>query len=209
MSRLLPTPPELRLLPPRAVIAFAARCCRRIQPLFDLPPEKPASVSLEAPLCAAEAFARGDSMADAARIAVALAHAANAAHYAAHAWSCIEPWEHRHRDDPAANAAAAYARDEAGEHCRRAGEEAVEANRAVTEPGVGGDLATLAAQIARATTHVAATHVAVKARPAVAADFEKLRALTLGPGEAVDPSEAGPLGQMWPVGEPAWAGVSG
>lgn len=209
MSRLLPTPMELRALPPRAVVAFAVRCCRRIQPLFDLPPDQPHTVSLEAPLCAAEAFARGDSMADAGRLAVALAHAASAAHYAAHAWSCVEPWEHRHKTDPAAAAASAYARQEAEDHRRRAVDEAMEANRAVTEPGAGGDLPALAAQIARTATHVTATHVAVKTRPAVAYDFERIKGMELNLGDAMDPSEAGPLGPMWPAGEPAWAGVSG
>src|SRR5262245_8355355 len=112
MSRLLPSPLELRALPPRAVVAFAVRCCRRIQPLYYLLHDQPHPASLEGPLFAAEAFARGDGSADvneAGRVALALLHAANAAHYAAHAWSCLEPWEHRHRDEPAAKAAAAYA----------------------------------------------------------------------------------------------------
>jgi len=176
MSRLLPTPQELRALPPRAVVAFAVRCCRRIQPVYDLPHDQPHPTSLEGTLCTAEAFARGDThLGEGGRIALALLHAANAAHYAAHAWSCLEPWQHRHRDEPSANAAAAYAEAEARENRRLAGAEAVEAERAVSEPGPGGDLATLAAQIARAATHVTATHVAVKSRPAVASDFEKLR----------------------------------
>src|SRR5260221_11907892 len=98
MSRLLPTPLELRALPPRAAVAFAVRCCRRIQPLYDLPHDQPHPASLEGPLCAAEAFARGDGSADlneAGRLALALLHAANAAHYSAHPWSCLEPGQHR------------------------------------------------------------------------------------------------------------------
>jgi len=209
MSRLLPTPQELRALPPRAVVALAVRCCRRVQPLYDLPHEQHHPASLETPLCAAEAFARGDAMADASRLIVALAHAASAAHYAAHAWSCVEPWEHHHRDDPSANASSSYAREEARDHRRRAADEAVAAEQAVTEPGVGGDLAALTAQIARTVTHVTATHVAIKVRPAVASDFEKLRELNPGLGDPLDPSEAGPLGALWPAGEPAWAGVRG
>src|SRR5262245_34217291 len=208
MSKLLPSPQDLRALPPRAVVAFAVRCCRRIQPLYDLPHDQPHPASLEGPLCAAEAFARGDGTADVnegGRLGLALLHAANAAHYAAHAWSCLEPWQHRHRNEPAANAAAAYAEAEACDNRRRAAAEAVEAVRAVTESGPGGDLATLAAQIARAATHVTATHVAVKSRPAVATDFEKLR--ELGALEVLDPSESGPLGALWPAGEPMWAGV--
>jgi hypothetical protein len=206
MSRLLPTPLELRALPPRAVIAFAVRCCRRIQPLYDLPHDQPHPASLEGPLCAAEAFARGDTdVDDVGRLALALLHAANAAHYAAHAWSCLEPWEHHHREDPSANAAAAYATEEARDNRHRAADEALEANRAVGEPGPGGDLATLVAQVARAATHVTATHVAVKTRPAVASDFQKLR--ELGALDVLDPSEAGPLGALWPAGEPEWAGV--
>lgn len=209
MSRVLPTPDELRALPVRAIVAFAARCCRRIQPLYDLPHGQPHSRSLDGPLASAEAFARGSgpaTMADAARIAEGLAHAARAAHYAAHAWSCIEPWEHRHRDDPAANAAAAYAENEASGYRQQACDEADQAAASIAGGSASADLPALAAQVARTATHVTATHVVMKTRPAVARDFEQLR-LLVGNDGPIDPSETGPLGTLWPAGEPAWAVV--
>src|SRR5262245_3142117 len=208
MSKILPTPDDLRKLPPRALMAFAARCCRRIQPLYELPHGQPHPASLEEPLRAAEAFAKGTgpvASIEAANLAAALQHAANAAHYAAHAWSCIEPWEHRHRDDPAANAAAAYAEEEAKGYRQRACDEAREAIKAVAD-GAAADPAPLAAQTARTATHVTATHVVTKTRPAVALDFEHLREWP-GSIEACDPSDSGPLGPLWPAGEPSWAGV--
>ena len=210
MSKLLPSPDDLRPLPPRAVVAFAARCCRRIQPLYELPHGQPHPTSLEEPLCAAEAFANGAgpfSAGDATRLAAALAHAANAAHYASHAWSCTEPWEHQHRNDPAAKAAAAYAEEEAKDYRQRACDEAREAAKSIAATAAG-DVAVFAAQIARTATHVTATHVVAKTRPAVALDFEHLRGLPRT-DEPFDPSDAGPLGPLWPAGEPAWAGVRG
>jgi hypothetical protein len=208
MSKLLPSPDDLRKLPPRALMAFAARCCRRIQPLYELPHGQPHPTSLEEPLRAAEAFAKmsGPVTADAAaRLAAALQHAANAAHYAAHAWSCVEPWEHRQRDDPAANAAASYAEEEAKGYRQRACDEAREAVKPVADDA-SADVAAVAAQIARTATHVAATHVVAKTRSAVALDFVHLRELP-GTLEACDPSDSGPLGPLWPAGEPSWAGV--
>ena len=208
MSRLLPTPDDLRPLPPRAVVAFAARCCRRIQPLYELPHGQPHPTSLEEPLRAAEAFANAAepaTPAEVARLTAALAHAANAAHYASHAWSCVEQWDHEHRSDPATNAAAAYAEEEAKGYRQLACEEAREASNSVATSN--GDVALLAAQIARIATHVTATHVVVKTRPAVANDFVHLRDLPRD--EPIDPSDAGPLGPLWPAGEPSWVGVRG
>ncbi len=215
MSKLLPGPDDLRALPPRAVIAFAARCCRRIQPLYELPSAQPHPATLEAPIHAAEAFAQGRGPAtqnEVARLAVALSHAANAARAAGHAWSCMEPWQHRHRGDAGVNAAAAYAECEACDHRRQAAEEAVEASRAVAVLDAGCDVAALAAQVARAATHVTASHVVAKTRPAVAADFLRLQELfpaakSDGASDPFDPSDSGPLGPLWPIGEPAWAGV--
>lgn len=210
MSKLLPTPDDLRKLPPQAVLAFAARCCRRIQPLYELPLQQTHETSLEAPLRAAESFAKGDgaaTAADASRLAAALAHAANAAHYAAHAWSCMEPWQNRQRNDAAANAAASYAEEEAQGYRRRACEEARAAALAM-DADTAVDVAALAAQIARTATHVTASHVVAKTRPAVAADFLRLRDWPNAEG-AFDASETGPLGPLWPVGEPSWANVRG
>src|ERR1051326_7857914 len=119
MSKVLPGPEDLRALPPRGVIAFGARCCRRIQPLYELPSAQPHPATLEDPIRAAEAFARGDgptTAVEASRLAVALSHAANAARAAGHAWACLEPWQHRHRDEPGAGAAHAYAETEANEN---------------------------------------------------------------------------------------------
>ncbi len=148
MSKLLPTPDDLRPLSKRAVIAFAVRCCRRIQPLYELSMGQSPTASLEMPLCAAEAFALGQGTpADAPRLAAAPAHAAHAAHYAAHAWSCVEPWQNRQRNDPAANAAASYAEEEAKGYRLRSREEAEEAARWLTADAPA-DAAVLVAQIA-------------------------------------------------------------
>ena len=57
------TPDQLKVLPLRAIVAFAARCARRVEPLAQLPEGNPQSESrreaVEAALRMAESFAGG------------------------------------------------------------------------------------------------------------------------------------------------------
>ena len=103
---------HLKALPLRAIVAFAARCARRVEPLAQLPEGHPQREgrrgAVEAALGMAEAFARGaDEPPDESTIAAidssravaggpagsaeAVAAAAEAAHAAAAAWRLIGP----------------------------------------------------------------------------------------------------------------------
>ena len=102
---------QLKALPLRAIVAFAARCARRVEPLAQLPEGDPQrktrGEAVEAALRMAEAFARGSdappdesvvAAIDASRDAqgesagsVAASAAAQAAHAAASAWHAGHP----------------------------------------------------------------------------------------------------------------------
>ena len=159
---------RLAQLPHHAVVAFAARCARRVQPLTHVLPQQGRDV-IDRALASAEAFAKGaaaaraddaraDARADAAWVAARADARADAADVAA-AWAA---WD-TNADAAAAAAAAAWA--------------AHAANWA-------------------------------DARAAAASDLDRLSALNPGEPDAlgapIDPSEAGPLGPLWPQGVPEW-----
>jgi hypothetical protein len=149
---------RLAQLPHHAVVAFAARCARRVQPLTHVLPQQDRD-TIDRALASAEAFAKGAdaARADAARAAARAADAANAA-----------------RAADAARAAAA---------------------RADVTAAAAADWAAAAADRADAWA-------------AASSDLDRLIALNPGEPDAlgapIDPSEAGPLGPLWPQGVPEW-----
>ena len=137
---------RLARLPHHAVVAFAARCARRVQPLTHVLPQQGRDV-IDRALASAEAFAKG--------AAAARADDARADARAVDAWV----------------AARADAR---------------------------ADAADVAAAWAAHAANWADT------RAAAASDLDRLIALNPGEPDAlgapIDPSEAGPLGPLWPQG---------
>jgi hypothetical protein len=182
---------RLKELPLRAVVAFAARCARRVQPLTSSSPWSRRD-AVDRALQGAEGFALGggyrateratlldaadradDDYADTTdRAVLAATHAADAAIHAADA------------ADRAANADAT--------------------DRAASFAADADALATRAAGFA-ANAALAAYDAALAAYDA---DLDRLAALNLGQpgtlGSAIDPSEEGPLGPLWPNGAPDW-----
>ena len=163
---------RLAKLPHHAVVAFAARCARRVQPLTHILPQQTGTQSTGR--CAsAEAFAKG---AAAARAAAARADARAAAARAAAA-RAADAWTAARAAADAAAAAAAAADD-------------------------------WAAHTAAAAAWADAAAARADARAAAASDLDWL--IVLNPGEPdalgapIDPSEAGPLGPLWPQGVPEW-----
>src|SRR5690242_13983052 len=86
------TPEELRKLPRRAIVAFAARAARRVRPLYRPPSGHPDTqrhrAAVDAAIQIAEKYARGEEIADAdaaytADVAAAADDAARAARAAA------------------------------------------------------------------------------------------------------------------------------
>ena len=191
---------QLKALPLRAIVAFAARCARRVEPLAQLPDGNPQRESrreaVEAALRMAESFARGTddppdesvvAAIDASRDAggepaceAAASAIAQAAHAAASAWHAWSP---------------------AAEGSRVSGGQTIEAGRFL------GALSHTTAELAamNAFTAAAEAFVSVGYRnehfvDSALKDYHTLVGLELGrypePGAPVDPSPGGPLGPL-------------
>ena len=184
MIAVFPSENEMGQLPLRALVAFAVRCARRVQPLFTLPddhPEKQKHIAaVERASRTAEAFARGIPEADR-DVAWAAARAAWAASMTSEAAGL----------PPNAAWAAAAASDAAHAAFHSSAAAPVAAAQAAWDAAV--DSVRTAEAAARA----------YNAWPAAAArsDYDRLRELGLGCfpdlGEPIDPSVTGPLGPLW------------
>src|SRR5512135_813846 len=182
---------QLAKLPLRAIVAFAVRCARRVQPLGHVLTEY-RQVEVEDAIASAERFARGGK---AIHAAGAAARAADAARAAARAV------------DAARAAAAKAAADSDWVDAADAEAEAAWADATVRAA------AACAARAANAAAADAAAEDTTRAawdtgRAAARGDLHRLLALELGRpgtlGKPIDPTEEGPLGPLWPGGTPAW-----
>jgi hypothetical protein len=191
---------QLKVLPLRAIVAFAARCARRVEPLAQLPAGDPQRESrrkiVEAALRMAEEFARGADVPpdetvitaiDAARDAAdestgssAVSAAAQAAHAAASAWHAYP--------------SAAEESPLSGQHATRAG------NRPGALSHVTADLAALNAFTAAAGAFMSVGYHNEDFVDYALRDYETLIRLNLGQypetGAPVDSSSDGPLGPL-------------
>ncbi len=187
----LPTTDDLQKLPLGAIVTYAARCARRVQPLYDCPADTPElerhKADVEWAISLAETFCLSHEV----------SAAAYAAAYAARDATAAVEAQDAARAASAAARAAAYAFDipksAVYDHSVYASRVAVEA-------------ADAAQAAARAAGHAADGTGAAQA--AARADFDRL--LTLNPGtypklgDPIDPTENGPLGMLWPEGPPKW-----
>jgi hypothetical protein len=175
---------RLAQLPHHAGVAFAARCARRVQPLTHARPQQGRD-AIDRAIASAEACAKGTAAA-AADDAAARADATRADAARADAEA-----------DAAAGAAVAA----------RAGVAAAWADAAdEARADAAGAAAAWAADAARVAGADAAGDAAAWA--AAASDIDRLIALKRSEpdtlGAPIDPSEAGPLGPLWPHGVPQW-----
>jgi hypothetical protein len=200
MKRANFTVEHLKALPLRAIVAFAARCARRVEPLAQLPEGNPhresRRESVEAALRMAESFARGtdapldesvvaaiDASLDAGGEAAGGAAAsavAQAAHAAASAW---------------------HAGSQVAEESRAPGKPTAETGKflgALTH--MTSDLAALNAFTAAADAFVSVGYRNEDFVDSALNDYATLVRLKLGrypePGAPVDPSPDGPLGPL-------------
>ncbi len=177
---------RLTKLPHHAVVAFAARCARRVQPLTHVLPQQDRD-AIDRAITSAEVFAKGAAEARAAEARAATraddARAA-AARAAAAAWTAAR--------------AADAARADAAKADARAADAAEAANAA----------AAWAATTTTAAAWAADAAAWADARAAASSDLDRLIALHPGEldplGAPIDPSEDGPLGPIWPHGVPEW-----
>jgi hypothetical protein len=191
---------QLKVLPLRAIVAFAARCARRVEPLAQLPEGNARRESrreaVEAALRMAESFARGTdappdesvvAAIDASRdvggelaCAAAASAIAQAAHAAASAW---------------------HAGPQAAEESGAPGKRTTEAGRALdTATHLTAGLAAMNAYTAAAEAFVSVGYSNEHFVDSALRDYDKLVRLELGRypelGNPVDPSPGGPLGPL-------------
>jgi hypothetical protein len=176
---------ELSKLPARATAAFAARCARRVRPLFGS--HLPGGEAIEHAIVVAEQIASGVTVkdADAKAAAKAAAWAANDAANASAAADC--PFTAVY-----AAKAAAYSAVEAAD--RSPAGAAVAADEAVTYISYAEESAGFEPRI--------------DTDRAMVEDLRRLAALDLGEPQTlrreIDAAPTGPLGPLWPEGEPEW-----
>src|SRR5271166_2618355 len=191
---------QLAKLPLRAIVAFAVRCARRVQPLGRVLTEY-RQVEVDDAIAIAEGFARGGKADRAAARAVDAARAAAAKAAADSDWV----------DADDAEAAAAWA-----DATVRAVDAAACAARAANAARAA-DIAAADAAAARAAAAADAAEDTARAawdtgraasRTAARGDLQQLLALELGRpgtlGKPIDPAEDGPLGPLWPNAAPDW-----
>ncbi len=186
----LPTQNDLKKLPLGAIVAYAVRCARRVQPLYgraagiaELPTHEAA---VEWAISLAESFCLSHDVS---------AYAYNAAYGARTATEDVAARDAA-RAAAAAVRAAAYAFDlpKSAVYDRP-----LYASRVAAEADDAGQAAVRAA--GHASDGASAVHAA-------SADFARLLELNQGTfpklGEPIDPTENGPLGPLWPEGPPEW-----
>lgn len=216
-SGTLPTSDDLKKLPLRAIVAYAVRCARRVQPMFRLANAMPDFLkqdwAVERAISVAERFCLDndlscDSQTDSARVATAAVTAANAAEYAAYALGYAAHAPGRVNAFAAAKAAhaaraAAQAAAYAGSNEFKArASDAANALAEVVRKADNIDAGTAAAAFVAASSDASTSAVgaATAARNAARADFDRLRDLyPRGCGEVgkpIDPAEDGPLGLL-------------
>lgn len=178
---------DLSRLPPHAIVAYAARCARRIQPLFARAAASgELAAAVERAIETAERIASGHALsvedtgaAEAAEAAVAASAGHPAAHQAARA-ACYA-------------ARAACAADQAPYAAAAFGDDTARAARAAAMAAQGDPDA--AADAAHYADYAGRT------------DYDRLVLLNRGGpplGLPLHCTEDGPLGPLWPEGKPSW-----
>ena len=185
----LPTKDDLKKLPLLAMVAYAVRCARRVQPILDtIPSFATHGAAVEQAISLAERFCVGKD----------LNAAVDAAERAAE------------RAADAAAVARQFAGGNAAALAAGAAQAAAQATAAVEDSWADPNSAD---RVVRAATYAvgrasrAAADRCAAVSAAARADYDRLRSLNLGTypdlGQPIDPTETGPLGPLWPEGPPA------
>lgn len=189
------TEEDLKKLPLRAIVAFAARCARRVQPLYAEPADSAEITSVDRFIAIADSVAEG-------QMSIRSPGHDVGAHYSS-------------ANSKTAGVAAVLAA-RAAENATISAAYALRAKHAVSPTDRDKDYVLAIETASDVAGDVAAVTVALweselrgtKLRTGVLADFQALRSFQLGSfpelGPPIDPSEAGPLGPLWPDGEPEW-----
>ena len=206
----LPTEDDLKKLPLGAIVAYAVRCARRVQPLYGraagLAEWRKHETALEWAISLAENFCLSH---------VVSAAAYDAAYGARSAAQAVDARDAA-RAASAAARAAAYAFDVPKSavydhviYASRVAAEAVDAAKAAARAAAHAASATTAAACSPDEDESDENDDEDAAQDAAArADYDRLLKLNPGAfpklGQPIDATENGPLGPLWPAGEPDW-----
>jgi len=194
-KRELPTADDLKKLPLGAIVAYAVRCARRVQPLYGcaagIAELRKHEAAVEGAISLAEDFCLSHDV----------SAPAYGAAYAARDAADTTVAKDAARAAAAAARAAAYAFDlpkcavyDRPVYTSRVAAEAIDGARAA----------------ARAAEHASGSAAAVEA--AARADFDRLSELNQGTypelGQPIDATKNGPLGPLWPEGPPEWSAAA-
>lgn len=193
-ARELPTTDDLKKLPLGAIVAYAARCARRVQPLYGCAAGAAESRKHEAAVEGAISVAEN----------FCLSHDVSAPAYGA-AYAARDAADTTVAKD-AARAAAAAAR--AAAYAFDLPKCAVY-DRPVYTSRVAAEAGDAAEAAARAAEHASGSAAPVEA--AARADFDRLSKLNQGSypelGQPIDATKNGPLGPLWAEGPPEWFAI--
>ncbi|MGD0042206.1 MAG: S8 family serine peptidase, partial [Isosphaeraceae bacterium] len=202
----IPNEEDLKRLPLRAIVAFAARCARRVRPLYRIPDSSPDREvherSIDHAIEITESVARGVDLTREAEVDQDITRPA------------INPSDENLASEAVRAAAAEI--QLAGEAAAKAMHAAIGATAIARSP----DVSTLFIADAVAGNAAAAAKFASKVVAGVShnaqqdyesratSDYEILLERRLGEfpnlGQPINPSESGPLGPLWPDREPKW-----
>ena len=209
----LPTEEEYKVLPLRAIVTLAARCARRVQPLFTsrhtgFIRDVDAAIAVAEEVASGKSVVRADRLAGAAGDATCLANDSS--------WEAKEAA--RSEDDNCFDAAASAAGTATVAASAGKFVSLMEVSEALARSQVGptADLLNrdlyshftdMANRAAESSVEAAAyVQAADAAAAATRADYERLRATSSRAfpdlGDPIDPGENGPLGKLWPDGPP-------
>ncbi len=187
----LPTEDDLKQLPLRAIVAYAARSARRVQPLYRLPGDEKDrlkhNAAIEIAVMFAERFCTTDPM---------------------NVFHCSDAFDAARAADDAGDADAdADVAHSAADSAYGAADATVAASSSNGGYHFDGySAADAASDAARFARSCGGNAVGL----AVISDYEKLREMNSGKfpdmGILIDPTESGPLGPFWPDGPPDWYG---
>ena len=212
----IPSEQDLKALPLRALVAFTARCVRRVQPVFLLPSSFPDrrqhSNAVADAIALAEEFARGEP------ISSRKAHEVGTK--ASHTAEAVQQLRFAIQQALVAKAAAeaAYSVHAAALDLADSSGIVINAYTLATKEGQPIDKAFAATRGLHTANFAARSSALVgNACPALAIhisrDFTKLKELALGAypelGQPIDPAGAGPLGPLWLGDAPKWYSVDG
>ena len=193
----IPTTDALRTLPCRALVAYAVRAAERVAPVFalaDIPDKGQHLLAIKRAIASANGYAAAGAELRA-NAAMAATRASNAA---------IRRTQFSDVAEAADNYFAGTGSAAGAKHEIRASFAALAAVAAHQCASSANQAAENAFDATERACHAALDEI----EPVLSSDFEQLCNLEIDAEAFVEPGELGPMGPLWPDGDPEWYAVS-